>query len=293
MTKRKEFHEGDWFGIPLRSGLWGIGIIVWLDNHGGMLAYFFGPARTKLPPNSKPLDALHHTQAVWRARMSVEGLRSGEWPAIGHHTQWSNELFPNPWFGWVDSSGRLASRAQYTGFGVGNVKHEKCTVREAVQLPHDSVPCYKGAEWVLGEILACKYRLMADPRPDTLDWTDRVPPPLDPVNPYGHPLPAKYTSLEEYDTRTTDLIVITHRFRFIKRADAMALKKELPKRKFESEPIQQNHADDKPFMLITRHPLATTFETLKGECERLRTLAEQHGGEYDGWESEIVPATKK
>jgi len=175
-------------------------------------------------------------------------------------------------------------------------------MEEALTLPLGYVEGTLTAEAVLPEILRGVRRIVGDPRPGPLPWTDKFPPPPDPTNPEGLAVPPNANPpppntpvnqlVLDAMSETSDLSkphVISHRFYFAKRADAMALKKELTKRKFQGEPIRNLESGDKPFVLVAHHLMVPDFDALEEEGERLRALAEKHGGEYDGWESGIVP----
>jgi hypothetical protein len=305
-TQKVKYRAGDWFGVPLESGGWAIGIIARKDKHGGIIAYFFGPPLAELPKSTEHLDKLHHTQAVWRAQVGLVGLMWGTWPILGRHAHWNREPFPNPWFGWIDTSGRHAHRVQYLDDNFYEAIEEDCPVAEAVQLPKRSVPMHGAVEWALGEILAGRQRRLGDPRPGTLPWTDEFPPPPDAKNPFGHVLPQKLSVEEELAMSPNEQVlaamaessdmgkphVVGHYLYFKTRPDAMAAKKDLKKLKFECEPLQKIGSDERPWLVLARHLIVPTFEAIEAENERLMALAEKHGGEYDGWEAETVPVEK-
>jgi len=172
-----KYREGDWFGVPLKTGGWGIGIIVRKGRGHSILAYFFGPPRRELPQDTQVLDHLHHSQAVYRARPGIVGLRMGTWPILGRHENGSRDLFPNPWFGWVDAGGTHAMRERYND-DVSDSIREPCSIEEAFELPEECIPGNEAVEWILAEILAGRHREYGDPRPGTLPWTDKFPPPI-------------------------------------------------------------------------------------------------------------------
>jgi hypothetical protein len=306
-TKKVKYREGDWFGVPLESGGWGIGIVARRDKRGGIVGFFFGPPRKELPKSTEELDRLHHTQAVWRADIGSLGIERGTWPILGHHANWSHERFPNPWFGWIDTSGRVAHKTQWCpDEHPDEPLEEYCPVEEAMQLPgNDAFPA-GAAEWTLDQILAGRHRELADPRPGTLPWTDKFPPPLDPKNPYGHVLPKKISVEEELAMSPDEQVlaamaessdmdkphVVDHRLYFKTRPDAMAAKKELTKLKFQCEPLQKIGSGERPWKVLARHLIVPTFEAIEAENERLTALAEKYGGEYDGWEAETVPVER-
>jgi hypothetical protein len=72
--KRISYQEGTWFGVPLRHGGFGIGVVARKAPKGGtILAYLFGPKRIAVPTLADvvPLTA---ADAVKCLRMGDLGL---------------------------------------------------------------------------------------------------------------------------------------------------------------------------------------------------------------------------
>ncbi len=299
--KKIKYREGDWFGVPLESGGWGVGIVARKGRTGSLIAYFFGPPRQELPKDTQELDQLHHTQAAYRTRPGILGLRWGTWPIIGHHAHWHRDLFPNPWFGWVAGFGiKKATREQYDENIYESVSVD-CSVEEALLLPSSSVPGHGYVEWILGEILAGTGREYGDPRPGTLPWTDKFPPPPDPRNPSGLPVPLQPPTTPQTDnalvlaamTESSDMAkphTIVRRFYFASKDDAQAAKKALAKRLYHCERIRKSECSpERPWYLEAYHRMVPTAENVDREDEAIEAFAVQYNGEYDGWEAITVP----
>ena len=301
--KKIKYREGDWFGVPLKSGGWGIGIVARKGRRDDFIAYFFGPPRAELPKDTKELDQLHHSQAVYRTTPGILGLRWGTWPIIGHHARWHRDLFPNPWFGWIRFDGKKAKREQYDENVYESVR-EECSVEEALSLPSSNVPGHGSVEFALGAILRGDLRIYADPRPGTLPWTDKFPPPADPLDPNGYGLPpitTAPTTTAQTDnalvlqsmTESSDMAkphTIVRRFYFASKDDAQAAKKALAKRLYHCERIRKSECSpERPWYLEAYHRMVPTAENVDREDEAIEAFAVQYNGEYDGWEAITVP----
>jgi hypothetical protein len=97
MSKRPAYGEGDWFGIPLRTGGFGLGLIARASSSGILLGYFFGP-RSWQQPTKDGSTGLTKEDAVLTARFGDLNLKQGEWPIIGKDTNWDRDKWPVPIF---------------------------------------------------------------------------------------------------------------------------------------------------------------------------------------------------
>ncbi|HRI72793.1 MAG TPA: ribonuclease E inhibitor RraB, partial [Polyangium sp.] len=281
--KKIKYREGDWFGVPLEKGGWAVGIVARKWRNDSFIAYFFGPPRQELPKDTKELDQLHHSQAAHCAVPGILGLRWGTWPIIGHHARWHRDLFPNPWFGWVAGGGKKAARKQYDE-NIYDYVLEDCSVEEALQLPSSDIPGDKAVECILGPILAGTRRIYGDPRPGTLWWTDKFPPPAEPHNPNCYPVPPPAPSpittaqtdnalVLQAMTESSDMAkphTIVRRFYFASKDDAQAAKKALAKRLYHCERIRKSECSpERPWYLEAYHRMVPTAENVDREDEAI------------------------
>jgi Immunity protein 26 len=96
--KRIKFSEGTWFGVPLSSGKFAVGLVA-RKSRGGqiLLGYFFGPPRSTLPKIDE-LEKFKKNDSVYCKRFGYLGLREGEWPIIGTAEEWNRHDWPMPIF---------------------------------------------------------------------------------------------------------------------------------------------------------------------------------------------------
>ena len=92
------YKEGTLFGVPLRRGGYGVGVVARTSPQGKiLLAYLFGPAWKRIPSvdevkNLRPQDALRV------ARVGDLSLIDKTWPIIGQVQSWRREEWPMPPF---------------------------------------------------------------------------------------------------------------------------------------------------------------------------------------------------
>lgn len=97
------YQEGDCFAVPLRSGGYGVGVVVRMSPRGKILfGYFFGPA-LPAPPKAAALAGLSPTDAVLVARFGDLSLFNGEWPVLGQLPHWDRTHWLMPPFQRVES----------------------------------------------------------------------------------------------------------------------------------------------------------------------------------------------
>jgi hypothetical protein len=104
---KPDYHQGDWFAVPLDQGGYALGIIARTNPLGVLLGYFFGPRRAELP-TLDDVAALRAGDAVLIARFADRGLRgrsrSGrQWLVLGRLADWDRSAWPMPVFGRVDA----------------------------------------------------------------------------------------------------------------------------------------------------------------------------------------------
>ena len=81
-TKQK-YGEGSWFGVPLKSRGYAVGVVVRQSRkHRGVLfGYFFGSRHDKLP-TLLALSDYYPGMAIYVTMFGALGLKGGSWPVI-------------------------------------------------------------------------------------------------------------------------------------------------------------------------------------------------------------------
>lgn len=96
MRYKINYKEGTWFGVPLRNGGYGVGVVA-RAKKACILGYFFGPRR-EFVPTIKDLSLLKSESALLLIRFGDLGLVNGDWPIIGELATWKRENWPMPVF---------------------------------------------------------------------------------------------------------------------------------------------------------------------------------------------------
>jgi hypothetical protein len=111
---KQKFGEGDWFGVPLSSGGYAVGLIARRGKkyRSVLFGYFFGPKHDEIPTLAD-LAGLRPEAAIWRASFGHLGLRDGVWPVIGRDPAWERAHWPMPDFYRRDSILGLYTRVSY------------------------------------------------------------------------------------------------------------------------------------------------------------------------------------
>ena len=137
----KRYREGDWIGIPLGDGGYGVGLVARRIANGGFLGYFFGPRRTTLP-TVEDLQEYQPADAIVVGRCGETSLRRGEWPLLGPSPAWDRNRWPVPIFGRViDLPGLVPAgwRVHYPDGDLSQTPYDtRVSVQEASALPSDA-----------------------------------------------------------------------------------------------------------------------------------------------------------
>ena len=94
---RKNYKEGDFFAVPLRTGGFAVGVVARKGTGSIIFGYFFGPRRENVPTLDE-VQNLTPEQAVDALRFSYLGLVQEEWPIIGRAENWNSSDWPLPLF---------------------------------------------------------------------------------------------------------------------------------------------------------------------------------------------------
>ncbi len=88
-----KYQEGDWFGVPLEEGGFGVGVVARIGAYRIPFGYFFGPRRNRLPTVGD-VTSLKAADALLDGNFGDTGLRYGEWPIIGQVPGWDRRAWP-------------------------------------------------------------------------------------------------------------------------------------------------------------------------------------------------------
>lgn len=132
MSKALNYHEGTWFGVPLRQGGFAVGLVARATTQGKViLCYFFGPRRQAVPALSE-VERLKPSDAIRVLRVGDLSLIRAEWPIIGIASSWKRLDWPIPPFVRRDDLSRKAWRVHYSDFDPNAIDHEEPEKYESV-----------------------------------------------------------------------------------------------------------------------------------------------------------------
>ena len=251
------YSEGTLFAIPLRNGGFAVGLIARATKKGPwVLAYLFGPKRDSVPTLAE-ISGLDPSSAVKIVRAGDLHLVDGTWTIIGHLRDFRRDAWPFPKFVRSDEIGRRAWVVEYAEEDPGRAIVEVPIAFGTSPLDRDSGFGAGAVELVLTKILGGG-RVSTDNRDAALPGGT------------GGRRPQWLRHFIYVPDRTT--------------AEALAAR--LRRDGFEVE--SRLGADEINWLVLARHLLPPGEEALERASERLTGLAEQVGGEYDGWEADVV-----
>jgi len=95
---RRQHDEGTCFAVPLEGGGHALGVLARTSAGSGVVfGYFFGPKRDALPAADE-LPRLAPEDAIWSGRFGDLELVEGNWPVLGKLPDWRREEWPMPEF---------------------------------------------------------------------------------------------------------------------------------------------------------------------------------------------------
>jgi len=144
------YKEGDWLAVPLRDGGYALGLAARVTGDGGVLGYFFGPRRRKLPA-AEDTGGLSAEEAILVAMFGDPGLLNGTWPVLPRTTDWDRDAWPMPVFGSVSGGG--ATRREYDESTFALRSMLPASPEEARHLPKDYTYGYVALEIRLNQLL--------------------------------------------------------------------------------------------------------------------------------------------
>lgn len=154
MKKAIRHEDGTWFGIPLRNGGFGTGVIARHSPDGSiLLAYLFGPKRKEVPSLAE-VSKLSPQDALKVIRVGALGLVDGSWPTIGRVASWQREDWPMPQFVRRDDLSEKAWLVTYSDGDPNDVIEEQSVPFDITNVERDALHGAGAAEIVLTRLLS-------------------------------------------------------------------------------------------------------------------------------------------
>jgi hypothetical protein len=261
MRKRRQYEEGDWFGVPLRGGGFGVGLAARVGRSGVGFGYFFGPKRDALPTVDE-LGALTPADAVLAKRFYDDALKKGEWPRIGPCKAWSRDAWPMPAF--LTGSPMPGTKAWRVVFS----DDDPIDKAEVVEISSEQEKEGLGPTQISGEgVVEEQLTRLLDPAAAGAGEEDAAA------------------------RRDADGAEASFYLYFASKDVASAAAHELEDESFDVRvegPLEE--PPDLPFLLLAtrRFAVASADDDVEAAEELMERVAAAHGGDYDGLEREVV-----
>lgn len=249
MSKQK-FHygPGDWIGVPLDGG-WAVGLIARMNSqYGKCLGYFFAPKLNVLP-NVEQLRAMRPEQAIYVRQFMSVGLEEGKWPVLGRMPDWNPNQWPMPKFRYRNRITGMWLIRHYDDELNHLSERRAVSDDEVAALPDDPMPYGGYLQLDLAELLGTTAPV--DPSAAVLAAANEPP----------------QHFLYFHDKELADNAAVVCA-------------------KLGYDPVfETSMIPEKPWLLLVRHRVKTaTEDEMEHAGERLAKVAEEWGGEYDGWD---------
>ena len=155
--KKKNYGEGDWFGVPLKQGGYALGIIARSSHKSpSCLGFFFGSIYVNLPTIEKT-QLLQAKNAVLIAWFGDLGLINGAWPIIGPSVKFDKKGWPVPLFKRIDNldsnRGWLIEYPQDEPIFTQPLRVTPTTASSLNGIINETLHGYKALEIVLSKLL--------------------------------------------------------------------------------------------------------------------------------------------
>src|SRR5438132_1358587 len=245
--RKQHYREGDWLWIPLRRpGFHAVARIARVAPGGDIITiYGFGPPRSEAP-SSDELDRLEPASADLVGMAGDMGIQTGDWKVLSHRGRFDRERWPMPPFAQWDESGSRGLRLDYVK-DAPNTKPvaSVVSIEEARRLPRNRVSGYKAFEVHLSRALGLPVK--AEHRP-----------------PDGRRMTAEHLTY--------------FRSQGVAKSAANQMLKAVP-----GASVEVRRSGDKWLVLLS-HQLMHQSLDFDMIVDRLKRIAAQRSGEYDGWE---------
>ncbi|MGW6282940.1 Imm26 family immunity protein [Kribbella sp. NPDC055071] len=113
MAVGRRIGEGEYFGVPLSGGAYGLGVAARIGQDGTILGYF-SSVRYESLPSVAEIDFTMES-AVWIKLFGDLGLLEGRWPIIGSVKDWDPRAWPLPDFVRHEELSGRSYRVSYAG----------------------------------------------------------------------------------------------------------------------------------------------------------------------------------
>ena len=153
MKPKKNYKQGDVFGVPLRNGGFATGVIARKGSGSVVFGYFFGPRRETLP-DVKDVQDLKYEDALYAGRFSYLGFLYGEWPIVRALPNWNAADWPFPPFVSFCYGSAEAALITYDDKSlIRPIKEERISASRSVEFYNDAVSGYVAVEIILTQML--------------------------------------------------------------------------------------------------------------------------------------------
>jgi hypothetical protein len=243
------YREGDWLWIPLgRSGLHGLARIARIGPKGKIITiYGFAPPR-QAAPSPEELSNLKAESAVLVTTCGDLGILEGAWQVIPDKGRFVRTEWPMPSFGQWEEGASFGMRLDYVADAPNTTPlASRIPIEAARRLPRDVVAGYKALE-------------------------------IDFCRALG--LPIEKAPAGERKPMTADHYTYFRSERIARSAADQMLRAVIGAR----AEIQQS--DDK-WRVVLSHRLNQSTLGFDEIVDRLKRIAVQRNGEYDGWERDV------
>ncbi len=242
--------EGTIFYVPVATGF-AVGVIARSGNQGTCLGYFFGPLVQVKNLSVSYVKALRFDNAIYTAIFSADKLKKGLWTTWGIHPNWQRCEWPIPVFSHQD----VVNKKHFLRFyddALNFVKQQERLDVPLADLPKDGYAYSGFVELRLAHLLGEK---TTEPDP--------------------------YASLPESAADDPP----QHYLYFHDEELAKYAGEEVRKLGFDPAVILSVGSGSQ-WLLLARHPenRLVAEEQMEQEAEQLEKMAEELGGEYDGWD---------
>jgi hypothetical protein len=255
------------------------------------LGYFFGPTRQHLP-TAADVENLHAADAVLIQRFGDLGIIEGRWPLITTTRPFERAEWPVPLFARIDlldpTIGYVAEYSQESGEYVGTSVRD---ARSLVGMWWDALSMAGAVETILTQLLEQGQAKLIRIRDEDVAWGDETGlPQTHPGQTAMNDQPEMGTAIIDTLSRYGSDLNKPHRLDFYlyfaaKRA-AVAVAQTLEAQGFATK--VRREADEENWLCLATRAMLPDEPTLDRLGRWLDELAAQHGGEFDGWESDVI-----
>lgn len=255
MTKLP-YSEGTWLAVPVLDQ-WAIGLVARVAPGGRIvLGYFFSPLHDT-PPSLQEIPEYHADDAAFISRCSDLYILTGRWKVLGKKDSWDRRLWPMPVFCEKTGAGGTFRVVRPDDNPNGPEKRFRISPEECEGLPDDSAMGSLFVEVMLAQTLSSASSEEIDA------WEDRM---LALLVPNDHESP---------DAQ--------HYLYFESKKVAEAVRRRVATLGYTGE-VRES---DEQWLVLVKQVTVPSDEALHLATAQLEELADEFGGEYDGWEQKV------